>query len=724
MAYAPKLSVDEPHLLEGASSQFRHSVVLRMLCTVILFSSSVTLLLTAIQLIRDYHSGVQVLETRLLDIGRSNGDSLGEGLWQLDRQQLQLELNGIRSLPDIRAVELREVDRASQSIFVSAGTRVIGAALSQRFPIYYLVDNRRVQLGELYVEATLSNLYQALAQTAFMILLSQAANTFLVALFTMYIFSRLVTRHLANIARRVDAYDFHETPRAFKLQRRRSRQPDELDRVVTAFNGMGERLHLAYLNERDAALQLEARQSAEAANRAKSEFLANMSHELRTPLNGILGYAQILLRECSLSERQRDAVSVIRDSGNHLLSLINDTLDFARIEAGKLRMEISSVSLPEVLNVIQKIIGVRAQQKGLQFDCSIVNEIKTEVRADQRRLQQVLLNLLANAVKFTDHGRVCLQVAVQADGKIRFTVTDTGIGIDPEKIDSIFEPFEQAGSPERQFGGTGLGLAISRQFVRAMDGEIHAHSGIGEGTTFWFDLPPAGIASAWLSFAPITPSPNGYEGPRHSVLIIDDAPVNRELIATLLQQLGFHAIEAASGSEGIAKAQSACPSLILTDILMPGMDGLETMRRIRQLPGFGDLPIIAMSASPTNGSESISRAAGAHAFLPKPVDLDKLLAHIAALLSLTWITPARDASGVTLPSSIFAERVPFVALEGLYHLARRGDMRAIHSWADRLEATDVIHRPFADHVRQLAKGYESKAIRRLVEQCLDIRTAS
>ena len=373
------------------------------------------------------------------------------------------------ALPDIRSVELREVDSASQSIFVSAGSRVAGAALSQHFPIYYLVNNHQVKLGELYVEATLSNLYQALAQTAFVILLSQAANTFLVALFTMYIFSRLVTRHLASIARRVEAYDFHETPRALKLRRAQPGQPDELDRVVTAFNGMGERLHLAYLNERDAALQLEARKSAEAANRAKSEFLANMSHELRTPLNGILGYAQILQRESSLSERQRDAVKVIRDSGDHLLSLINDTLDFARIEAGKLRMELGNVSLPDVLNVIQKIIGVRAQQKGLQFVCSIVDEIRTGVRADQRRLQQVLLNLLANAVKFTDYGQVCLQVAAQTDGTIRFTVTDTGIGIDPEKIDAIFEPFEQAGSPERQFGGTGLGLAYQPP-VRPRDG--------------------------------------------------------------------------------------------------------------------------------------------------------------------------------------------------------------------------------------------------------------
>jgi len=708
--------------LWSSLSRFRHSVVLRLLATVLLFSCVVTLLLTALQLYGDYERGIALIENRLADIDRSYRDSLSEGLWRLDRQQLQLELDGMLRLADVRAAEVRETGSIASPLVVSAGKRMNDAVISREFPISYRVHGTQRVLGTLYVEATLSDLYRALAQTALLILVSQAANTFLVALFIIYIFSRLVTRHLAAIARLVGRYDFRESPRPFALQRREPRQADELDRVVAAFHAMEVRLHVAYLGERSAARQREALRSAEAANRAKGEFLANMSHELRTPLNGILGYAQILQRDSALSERQRAGVSIIQRSGEHLLTLIDDTLDFARIEAGKLRLEIADVALPDLVEVIREIIGVKAEEKQVEFICAVAPDVPDGVRADTRRLRQVLLNLLANAVKFTDRGRVGLHVTRAATGAVRFEVRDTGIGISPDQLATVFEPFEQVGNPERRAEGTGLGLAISREFVRAMGSEIHVESGVGRGSTFWFELAPAMTVRSGTSREPPERVATGYEGPRRKVLIIDDVAVNRTVIAELLSRLGFETIEAASGREAMAKAQRERPALIVTDIVMPGMDGLETTRRLRRTPGLADVPIIVVTASPSEGDEKKSLAAGVSAFLPKPVDFGRLLAQIGTLLKLEWTCSVRAHSPQPLVPEM-PSAIPAAEMDELHRLARIGNMRDIIAWADRVSLIDPQYEPFTTYMCGLAKGYQSKAILLLVEHHLEARLA-
>ncbi|SAL17346.1 PAS/PAC sensor hybrid histidine kinase [Caballeronia udeis] len=702
--------------------RFRHSVVLRLLATVLLFSCGVTLLLTALQLYGDYERGIALIEGRLSDIDQSYRDSLSEGLWRLDRRQLQLELDGMLHLADIRAAEVRETGSIASPLVVSAGKRMNDAVISREFPISYRVHGTQRVLGTLYVEATLSDLYGALAQTALVILVSQAANTFLVALFIIYIFSRLVTRHLAAIARLVGRYDFRESPRPFALQRRPPRRADELDRVVAAFHAMGVRLHVAYLDERNAAMQREALRSAEAANRAKGEFLANMSHELRTPLNGILGYAQILQRDSALNERQRAGVAVIQRSGEHLLTLIDDTLDFARIEAGKLRLEIVDVALPGLVDAIREIIGVKAEEKQLDCLCAIAPDVPDRVQADPRRLRQVLLNLLANAVKFTDTGRVSLLVTRTAAGAVRFEVRDTGIGIPPDQLRSVFEPFEQVGNPERRAEGTGLGLAISREFVRAMDSEIHVESEIGRGSLFWFELMPATTLRSGPSREPAARVASGYEGPRRKVLVIDDVAVNRTVIGELLRRLGFEIVEAANGRDGLEKAQSERPALVITDIVMSGMDGLETTRRLRQTPGLADVPIIAVTASPSGVDERRSLAAGVNAFLPKPVDFGLLLARIGTLLKLEWTYAARGHSP-PCPCPDMPAAVPAAQMDELHRLARLGNMRDIIAWADGISLIDPQCEPFAAYLRGLARGYQSKAILRLVEHYLEARPA-
>jgi DNA-binding response OmpR family regulator len=455
------------------------------------------------------------------------------------------------------------------------------------------------------------------------------------------------------------------------------------------------------------------------ANQAKTDFLSIMSHELRTPLNGILGYAQILRRDKRLDERQIAGLNVIQQSGEHLLTLINDILDLAKIEAGKLELSRADIALAKFLRMIAGIIKVRARQKDLDFICDIAPDLPGGIHTDESRLRQVLLNLLANAVKFTDRGQVRLRVRFSPPARLRFEVQDTGIGIDADHLDTIFQPFEQVSNPQRRLGGTGLGLAISRQFVQLMGGDIHVTSQVGVGTTFWFELDVPVIET--VVAAPPERLVTGYEGPRKTVLVADDVAANRAMAVDLLSQLGFDVIEAANGREALEKAQAMRPDWILMDIVMPEMDGLEAARRLRQLPGLEDVPIIAMSASASGSDEQESLAAGVNAFVRKPIDLDQLLTQIATLLMLHWIDEPKAPPAAEGEAGGPLVAPPAQELEHLYQLARLGNMRDIVQWTERVAALDERYRPFTDQLRLMAKGFQSKAILTLVERYLESR---
>jgi PAS domain S-box-containing protein len=479
--------------------------------------------------------------------------------------------------------------------------------------------------------------------------------------------------------------------------------------------------HLASIavEREQAAAEREARRAADMANQAKSEFLARMSHELRTPLTGILGYAEILRGDRTLTERQLHGVGVIQQSGQHLLTLINDILDFARIEAGKLELSVTEIPLARFLRVIADIIGVRAEQKQLAFRCDIAADLPLGVLADERRLRQVLLNLLANAVKFTDHGEVSLRVSFSPPGRLRFEVRDTGVGIGEDRREAIFQPFEQAGDMQHRFGGTGLGLAISRQLVRLMGSDIEIESRLGEGSAFWFelDLPVVQAHAATASSETVV---TGYEGARRKVLVVDDVAANRLVLGDMLAPLGFEMAEAASGREGLERAQSLRPDLILMDSVMPETDGLEATRRLRQLPGLREVPIIAISANASGSNEATALAAGADAFLPKPIDLSGLLAQIGGLLKLQWTCELRESGPAArddAPGRLVAP--PAHELSVLHRLALLGNMRDIAQEAAYLSELDERYGAFADELKSLAKGYQSKAILRLVERHMD-----
>jgi signal transduction histidine kinase/CheY-like chemotaxis protein len=463
----------------------------------------------------------------------------------------------------------------------------------------------------------------------------------------------------------------------------------------------------------------EARRAADLANQAKSEFLARMSHELRTPLTGILGYAEILRGDRTLTDRQSHGVSVIRQSGEHLLTLINDILDFARIEAGKLELSVTEIPTAGFLHIISDIIRVRAEEKPLAFSCDFASDLPPGVLADERRLRQVLLNLLANAVKFTDRGEVSLRVSFSPPARLRFEVRDTGIGISEDRWETIFRPFEQAGDMQHRAGGTGLGLAISRQLVRLMGSDIEIESKLGEGSNFRFelDLP---IVQARAAAASAETVITGYMGPRRKVLVVDDVAANRMLLGDMLAPLGFELAEAANGREGVDTAGRLRPDLILMDTVMPETDGLQATRLLRQLSGLGEVAIIAISANASGSNEATALAAGADAFLRKPIDLSSLLAQIGHLLQLQWTRELRESGSAPrhgAPEPLVAP--PAQQLAVLHHLALLGNMRDIAQHAAHLSELDGRYGAFAEELKLLAKGYQSKAILRLVEQHLN-----
>ncbi|HJV70501.1 ATP-binding protein [Ideonella sp.] len=458
----------------------------------------------------------------------------------------------------------------------------------------------------------------------------------------------------------------------------------------------------------------------------RSAFLAQMSHELRTPLNAILGFAQILQSHAPLDERQARSVAIIQQSGQHLLALINDVLDLARVDAGKLELAPHDMPLAPFLAVVTDIIRVKADEKGLTFSVSAPPDLPAAVRADEMRLRQVLLNLLANAVKFSDAGLVTLRLRrLPVEGatgeppllRLRFEVSDSGVGMSAEQLARLFQPFEQVGDARRRSGGTGLGLAISHQLVRLMGSELRVRSQPGQGSVFWFDLDlpiSAEPADGGADAGPLL----GYEGRRRRVLVVDDAAPLLALMSDSLGVAGFEVACAANGQEALDRAVSFQPDLVVMDMTMPVLGGLDALRRLRAMPAFADLPVIMSTASERGGAEAACMAAGASMFLPKPVDPPVLLRAIGRLLGLSWIhAGAEQQTSAPLDGDGAVVSLPEDEMQALLRLARFGNMREIRARAEHLQSLDPRYTAFAERLRRLADGYQSQAILALVESC-------
>ena len=470
-----------------------------------------------------------------------------------------------------------------------------------------------------------------------------------------------------------------------------------------------------------------AKEVADTANLAKSEFLANMSHELRTPLNGILGYAQILKRGYD-PDKHKAGLEVIQRSGEHLLTLLNDILDLSKIEAKKLELNPSEFDLPKLLQSITDIFQLQVRAKDVELIYQPLTTLPTTMYGDEKRLRQVLINLFGNAVKFTDRGSVSLSVSVHPcesnhNYKVRFEIADTGVGIDPDKLEEIFLPFQQAGDRSRRYSGTGLGLPICQKIVEMMGGQLHVESRLNEGSIFWFEIEltevPNHIQPILIDSRTIT----GYLGDRRKILVVDDKTENRMVLNDLLTPLGFIVAEAIDGYDCLTKAQSFEPDLILLDMVMPQLDGHETTKWLRQLPMFENTAIVMVSASAFNQDRSLSIAVGCNDFIAKPIDPDTLFYTMRSLLNLDWEyenlnSDDTDISMGNAKIDAIAQPMivpPYLTVERLLQLARMGDIIAIQDEVILLQETDSTFSPFANQVLDYAREFQIKRIREFLE---------
>lgn len=382
---------------------------------------------------------------------------------------------------------------------------------------------------------------------------------------------------------------------------------------------------------------------AESASQAKSEFLATVSHEIRTPLNGVIGMSELLL-EHRLEGAARQCVTTIHHSAGLLLELINDLLDFSKIEAGRLELEHRALALNELVAGVVTLLAPRAEARGVLLLTHLDPQLPERVLADPGRLRQVLINLVSNAVKFTDQGEIRLTVRVEGGERLRFEVADTGCGIAPEQRSRIFEPFRQGdASTARRFGGTGLGLAICRRLVEAMGGRLEVASEPGVGSRFWFVLSLPTAEAAGPAVRPVARRLDRADLQSAHLLVVEDNPVNQQVARAMLERLGCSVTLAGSGATALQRVAADRFDLIFMDIQMPDMDGLEVTRRLRARGGWAaEVPVVAMTAAGPGGEQARCLAAGMNGYLTKPLRQELLLETLLHYLA-DGESPLRDS---------------------------------------------------------------------------------
>jgi signal transduction histidine kinase/CheY-like chemotaxis protein len=490
-----------------------------------------------------------------------------------------------------------------------------------------------------------------------------------------------------------------------------SRQTEALQREIESHARTDAQLQQARLEAE------QARGHAEAANRAKSRYITTISHELRTPLNSILGYAQLLEEDEAMPAHRRRAVSVIRRGGDHLLSLIEGTLDIARIESGKLAFEQRPMRFADGVAEIARLFELQAAGRGIGFDCLVEGALPAVVRTDEKRLRQILINLLGNAIKFTARGQVTLRVMHQRE-MARFEIEDTGPGMTADELARVFEPFERGSAAGgMSSGSTGLGLTIARMLTDLMGGEMTVTSTPGQGTTFTIRLflPELHTVLAPAAQAVRT----GYEGRRRRILVVDNEEADRRLLVDLLQPLGFEVSTAASGEGALASlaAPGAMPpDAVFMDLAMPGIDGWQTIRRLRAAGHAMPLAVVSANAFDKRLDNDVGLPSDD--FLVKPVRMEELLDWLGQRLALCWTTRERTQQAPVVPAA--PQTLPPTAqLQALQEAVSLGHVRGIGRMLDAMAGANPGHAVFVARMRTLAGQFRYEVMNDLIGKAMN-----
>jgi len=457
------------------------------------------------------------------------------------------------------------------------------------------------------------------------------------------------------------------------------------------------------------------KQIAQAESQAKSEFLANISHDLRTPLNGILGYTQILVKDKYLDKKYQEQIQVIHKSGEHLLLLINDILDLSKIDAGKMQLQVADFYFNDFLQRIVDICQVLARKKRIRLKFSASQDCPVCVKGDEKRLRQVLLNLINNAIKFTNDGQVSFEV-LRVDNLIRFVVKDTGIGIPKDKLEFIFEPFHQLENQAFQSEGTGLGLAISRRIIQLMNSDIFVSSHVDEGSTFWFEINLPEV------YKKITKMKNNEKwadinGTGYRVLIVDDNFMNRQFFVQMLKRNNFELCEAEDGFQAIEFTEKFRPHLILMDIMMPRMSGTDAIDEIRKQPKNSDIIIFTVSANAEMRNICNEKPNSCNEFLLKPLDMGLFYSKLTKYFNVG--SPQAQEKDPALENKSDKIVPPAVSdIQELYQMAKTGNVIRVEKMARTLEDKNKDYQLFSKNIQEMAKGFKINELKSFLAQFL------
>jgi len=595
-------------------------LAMRLLVYVLLFSLVISLVATGVQMIGEFERRKSDLqETQQRAAGLVSG-SMSNNIWLMNFSEVA------NSLDDMRAVEAIHYARVVTSTGeeFSTGGYPEGRVISQTFPLIFNRSTFRgpEDMGTLTITSSVEQVYSELRNGALINLLFQSIVVMLGTLGLVVIVRFTLSRHMESMADYAARLNLDALVDPLKLKRRPPKHSDELSELEQALNKMRLQILEDTRSLRQTTLQSQGeRDEAIRANRAKNQFLANVSHELRTPLQSVLGYAN-LLTDTPLDQEQSEYVHTLLSASESLSAIINDLLDISSMEAEKLVLEDIPFDLRETLNDLVHMLGDRAREKGLALELRIDEELPWALRGDPVRIRQVLLNLVSNAIKFTDSGHVLISIEVlgRRDEKVRLrlAVEDTGIGINPEDVPLVYEPYVQLGQRfQRQLPGAGLGLTICRQLVNLMQGSLDLESRPGEGSTFWIELT---LPAAPESGSRMRPDTRMLKGKR--VLVADSYELSRKITLEMLSRHDVHIEAVKSAGEALTSLRLAFDGqepfdAIILDGFLPDMDSDLLCRQVRSNPLWADMRLLILSSNPQRGDAEHFRQAGADAFLSK-----------------------------------------------------------------------------------------------------------